>query len=100
MEKKQPKDELPKWFMITSKIAKHCLYGVTILFILLKLDWTTANINPVILGYTRIFLLLVSVPTFIFAGADIVQILGKIVDIISRIINAISNNNHNNDEHK
>lgn len=83
------KDELPKWFIMASKIAKHCLYGVVILFILLKLDWTTQNINPEILGYLRVFLLLVSVPTFIFSGADLVQIL-------SRILNALKTP----DEHK
>jgi len=85
----QEENDLPKWFRMASKIARHFLYGVVILFFLLHLDWTSKNIDPKFLGYVNIFLLLIAVPTFIFSGADIIQIIVKILTALK-----------NTDEHK
>jgi hypothetical protein len=73
-------DDLPTWFLVASKIAKHCVYGVCILFILLQLNWTNEHINKKVLECVNVFLVLVAVPTFILSGADIVKIILKILN--------------------
>jgi len=83
MSPKKP-DDLPTWFIKASKMAKHCVYGVCILFILLQLNWTNEHINKNVLESVNVFLVLVAVPTFILSGADIVK-------IILRILNAFKN---------
>lgn len=82
MEKEQPQQDFPKWFMMTTKIARHCVYGIILLFFLLQLDWTRAHVDEHVLGWINIVLVIIAVPTFIFSGADIIQIFIKILTVL------------------